>query len=79
MTGRDLILYILENHLEDEPVFKNGKIMGFKTVVEMAEKFDVGTATVIAWLDQYKVDIMVISNQIYIPATFVPECKKSKE
>lgn len=34
MTGRDLILYILMNNLEDEPVFEEGKFIGFVTDVE---------------------------------------------
>ena len=31
MTGRELIVYILENGLENEPIFKNGKPIGFIT------------------------------------------------
>lgn len=46
MTGRDLILYILRNGLEDEPVFQNGKFIGFITVGEAAEKLNVGIPTV---------------------------------
>lgn len=38
MTGRDLILYILENHLEDEQVFEEGNLLGFITIIEAAEK-----------------------------------------
>jgi hypothetical protein len=44
MTGRDLIVYILQNNLENEPVFKDGKFIGFMTEGEAAEKFDVGVA-----------------------------------
>ena len=29
ITGRDLINYILTNHLENEPIFKDGKPIGF--------------------------------------------------
>ena len=49
MTGRDLILYILQNGLEDRPVFEDGKFIGFKTAYEVAEELSVGIATVDAW------------------------------
>ena len=45
VTGRDLILYILSNNLEDEEVFKDGKLIGFLTAWEAAEKMNVGIAT----------------------------------
>ena len=41
MTGRDLIIYILENGLEDEPVFKDGKFIGFITTGEAAVQCNV--------------------------------------
>lgn len=46
MTGRDLILYILANNLENEPVFKNGKFIGFDTEESFAAKHNVGIETV---------------------------------
>ena len=49
MTGRDLIMYILENHLEDEELFKDGKIPGLMTYEEAAVKFGVGKETISAW------------------------------
>ena len=36
MTGRELIVYILQNHLEDEPIVNDGKILGLLTVEEAA-------------------------------------------
>ena len=38
MTGRDLIIYILENGLEDKEVLDGGKILGFETLYGLAEK-----------------------------------------
>lgn len=67
MTGRDLILYILQNHLEDTPIFENGKIIGFMTVGEAAEKFKVGTETIRLWVRlgyMYGVDV---HGDLYIP------------
>ena len=34
MTGRDLILYILTNKLEDEPILKDGKFIDFINIAE---------------------------------------------
>lgn len=70
MTGRDLIIYILTNHLEDEPVFKDGAILGFISVEETAAKLDVGAATIYAWIQLGKLPSVVIGNTIYIPANF---------
>lgn len=71
MTGRDLIIYILENGLEDEPVFKDGKFIGFITAIEAAEKMGVGTATIYTMLARKQLDgIVVVGNPIYIPANF---------
>ena len=46
MTGRELIIYILQNNLEDEEVFKDGIFVGFMTEEEAAVKFKVGVATI---------------------------------
>lgn len=68
MTGRDLILYILENNLEDEQLVSNGKLLGFLTVEEMAARSNVGVATVNVWLLQHKLTGVLIGDKIYIPA-----------
>lgn len=49
MTGKELILYILQNNLEDTVVLKDGFFIGFMTEEEAAVKFGVGTATIRAW------------------------------
>lgn len=45
MTGRDLIIYILKNNLEDELVYKDGRFVGFITLEEAAVKLDTGIAS----------------------------------
>lgn len=70
MTGRDLIIYILTNKLEDEHVFKDGKFIGFVTVDEAAAKMNVGDATIFAWITQGLLNCVVIGGTIYIPADF---------
>lgn len=70
MTGRELILYILENGLEGEPVFKNGKFVGFITAGEVAAKLNVGLPTVYVWISQKKLDGILVGDTMYIPANF---------
>ena len=66
MTGRDLILYILKNHLEDEPVFRNGTFVGFIPIDEAAAKLEVGFATVFALMSRNELDYISIGNKHYI-------------
>lgn len=68
MTGRDLIIYILENHLEDEKLFKDGKIPGLLTYEEAAVKFGVGVSTIKAWVDCGSLKEVGIYNDKFIPA-----------
>ena len=68
MLGRDLILYILENNLENEPVFKNGKLLGFMTVEEAAVKFEVGEAPIWLWVSLDMLKGIKIGNLLFIPA-----------
>lgn len=68
MTGRDLILYILQNGLENEPVFEDGKFLGFMSVMEAAIKFDVGVATINVWYHSGMLPGIRIGDSIYIPA-----------
>lgn len=51
MTGRELIIYILENGLEDQEVFENGRFIGFLTFSEAAQKLGYGIETVKAMVE----------------------------
>lgn len=70
MTGRDLIIYILTNKLEDKLVFDNGRFIGFISEREAAEKMNVGIATIRAWINQGQLDCIVVGGLVYIPADF---------
>ena len=49
MTGRELIVYIMQNNLEDEVVIKDGIFIWLMDENEAAVKFDVGVETIKAW------------------------------
>lgn len=68
MTGKELILYILQNNLEDKTVFENGRFMGFLTISEAAVKYDVGEFTVRTWAKLGAIRSIKIEGRIYIPA-----------
>lgn len=67
MTGRELIMYILKNGLEDEPVFKEGRFLGFITTDDAAVIFGVGPATIRAWLSLGILPYIEVGDQIQIP------------
>lgn len=76
MTGRDIIIYILKHHLEDEEVFEDGRLLGFVSVMEAAAKCNVGIATVHAWIQEKKIDFIQIGNIIFIPGDFKAPVKE---
>ena len=66
MTGRELVVYILENHLEDEQVCKDGKVLNLLTQDEFAERCHVGVATVKTWYELHMINGIKIGDVIYI-------------
>ena len=67
MTGRDLIVYILSNDLEDAPVFEDGSFLGFMNVQEAAAKFGVGSATIRVWVVTGELEGYKFGSEFYIP------------
>ena len=68
MTGKDLVLYIVKNNLLDEPIYSEGKLIGFMTDEEAAIKFGVGVITVQTWQSIGLLQGIFIAKQLYIPA-----------
>lgn len=79
MTGRELILYILKNGLENEPVFKNGRFIGFMTLDEAAVKMNVTRATIETWLYLEKLKGIIVGNTLFISADAESPMKKNYE
>ena len=80
MTGRDWIIYILSNGLEDEPLYEDGKLLGFMTAIDAAIKFNVGLSTIQVWFDSGLLNGIKIGNDIFIPSnTLSPMERKTDE
>lgn len=79
MTGRELIVYILQNNLENEPMFADGKPIAHITIWEAAVKANVGTATVYAWIMNNWIDYIIVGGVHYIPADFKVPTDGQKE
>lgn len=66
ITGRELILYILENKLEDKPVVLDGGFLNLMTVEQAAVKAGVGVETVLAGIALGVFRGISVGKQIYI-------------
>lgn len=70
MKGKELILYILMNNLEDQDVIdENGVMIGFMTIEDAAVKYNVGVATVRVWVNQGLIRGFRVAENILIPAS----------
>ena len=67
MTGRDLIIYIMENKLEDELVLDGNRLLGFMTAQEAALKYNVGVATIKLWYELKIISGVKVGEEIFIP------------
>nr|DAV24938.1 MAG TPA: Protein of unknown function (DUF1580) [Bacteriophage sp.] len=65
MTGKDLIIYILQNNLENEEVFKDGFFVGFMDENEAAVKYGVGVWTIRAWFMLGALDGIQVGEKLY--------------
>lgn len=78
LTGRDLIIYILENGLENEPVVKDGTPIGFLTVDDVAKRLSFGTAAIRARITLGTIESVTIGGRPYIPANFKIESRSKQ-
>lgn len=77
MTGRDLIIYILANRLEDEPIFKDGKFIGTLDTGEAASQLDIGSAALFALIDRKNVHCYY-PKYCLIPANEIDKIKRKE-
>ena len=79
LTGGELIKYIVNNDLTKEPVFKDGKFIGFVTEEEVAVKMEVGVYTVRMWINQGLIDGIKLMDMVYIPYNYEETLRKALE
>ena len=70
MTGRDLIIYILQNNLEDREIIQDGCLIGFYSLEEYAKDMYVGIETIKALIKIGKIKSVEIGGKILIPYNF---------
>ena len=66
MTGRELIIYILENKLEDVDIFDTSLKSMFMSIDEAAVEFECGPATIKALIDIGRLNGIKIGDKYYI-------------
>lgn len=66
MTGRELIIYILKNHLEDAPIYTDGRLLNLMSLAETACKYGVGPETVKCWVKKGLLESIEIDEHLYI-------------
>lgn len=66
MKGRDLIIYILKNGLEDKDIISEEFLSFLPTVEAVAQMFEVGTHTVAAWAIVGELELMTINGTVYV-------------
>lgn len=69
MTGKELILYILQNNLENETIIKDGVFVWFMSEEEAAVKFNVGVSTIRAWYIYGMLNGIKIGDHLYFLRT----------
>ena len=67
MTGRDLVIYIIQNDLLDEPVVKDGNFIGFMSPEDAALKKNVGPATIDVLIGLGHIDCHTLKDTRQIP------------
>lgn len=66
MTGRELIMYILQNGLEDKEIYANNTFLDLMTASEAATKFNVGVFTIHLWYLKGDIHGVSIGDSVYI-------------
>ena len=72
MTGKDLMLYILQNDLLEVPVFKDGHFLDCLTIPDAAVHYQVGEATIRTWVSLNMIKSIQIGDNVYIPKNEQP-------
>lgn len=66
MTGRELIIYILQNNLEDTEIFDDNLKSMFMSVEEAAVLFEYGPSTIVTLIELGILNAITIDGKYYI-------------
>jgi hypothetical protein len=66
MTGKELIIYILQNNLENEEVFNNQKFAIFMSEEEAAVALGVGTGAIRAMFEMGMLKGFAFNNSLFL-------------
>lgn len=78
MTGKELIMYILQNNLENEVVIKDGIFVWLMSEEEAATRFNVGISTIRAWYICGMLSGTKIGDHLYFLRTTIDPRKDDK-
>lgn len=79
MTGRDLIIYIVANGLEDTHIKVDMESLHFLTTEEAAIKFGVGEATIRTWYKLKMIEGFKADDKLYISPKVKPSIRLKKK
>ena len=71
MTGKELIMYILTNNLEDKEIIIDGVLVGFMNETEAAIKFGVDIPTIRVLVSLGMLKGVTIGDTVYFPKNAV--------
>ena len=66
MTGKELIIYILEQGLENEVVIKDGEFNGLWTINEEAVKLGCGRASIPVMVKMGLIEGIEVEDRLYV-------------
>lgn len=66
MTGKELIIYILENNLENVEIFDDNLKSIFMSVEEAAVLFECGPSTIVTLIELGRLNAITIDGKYYI-------------
>lgn len=76
ITGKELIMYILQNNLENKPISFKNDFLNLLPEKEAALKFGVGLATIRAWYECDIIDGIKVGDKIFIFPEAKPQVKQ---
>lgn len=75
MTGKELIIYILENNLENVEIFDDNLNFIFMSIEEAAVQFECGPSTIVTLIKLGRLNAITIDGKYYI---FRKKCERNE-